>query len=897
MPGLHESTSPPAPGTRRSGHWFTFNHHGRDFTIWVNEPADAIQEMIVRSRDFYEVDLLQFLQSMLPPSSTIVDVGANIGNHTIYFSAICGASKVIPIEPNPDVVAELKANVTANDCISVDLSWLGFAVGAESGTGSLSLSPSDEAILNRGGMTVDLESDGSDQVVEIRRLDDIDLPHVDLLKIDVEGAAAAVLAGAKALIMRCRPILLVEIENDVAPAFFDWASEAGYRITAVFTHHLGIANYIMLPIVEPNTRPVKSTTATTVDAAAWSAAQAEKARADRSEATLAISISAMRSAESRAERAERELAYAQAELQSENDALLARIAAERIEAEALLANKEKQVEAMRAEFDSQAEAQRNRILRERAELDIRNRAFEAKRNSVKAKTDQAMALVRNTQSQLAGLEHDLEYQRQVSSLGFFAANALAEGSRKPIRAAKRIIFVAALENLKRIGVKFRKKGKIVRWMNARHPERYLREFNALGFQPVGSDPLNAQVASRAGRKELVDVPSADMSATVPPLSTPLETRTLFIDSRHPDITRDSGSLDTVNYLTWLRSLGQHIDFVALDQYQKNERLERPVQQLGVEVVNAEIAPDFTAFLRQNAGVYDFAFLSRVHCGGRYLEEVRRCNPQAIIIFNTVDLHHVREDREAKLKGDQAGVFAAALTRDRERHIVRQADLTIVVSDSERKILESEVPGARVSVMPLYRPLPSRIPGFSERFGIGFVGGFDHAPNVDAVLFFLDKVWPSLRQAEPTLTFSIAGPSLPAEISSNLPIGVHYAGQVPDLELWLASLRLTVAPLRYGAGAKGKVASSLVNGVPVVGTSVAFEGMAVPDACRIATDDPVDMAEAVRRLHSDSELWTKTSACCRAFAEADLSLDAGSRRFISLIKDVATSTIPVVTPIG
>ena len=424
------------------------------------------------------------------------------------------------------------------------------------------------------------------------------------------------------------------------------------------------------------------------------------------------------------------------------------------------------------------------------------------------------------------------------------------------------------------------------WRDDKRYLKYLSSRFVLGLKPF----LPRRFAERMQRRMMKNKPSlASVSGQVSSYAAAPSrlpgSRVLIIDSCHPDDKRDSGSLDMLNYLRWFRSIGKAVDFVAIDRYEPDPQLEEPARQLGARIVNRACAPDFSAFLRENAGLYSILFLSRVHSGGRWLELARRANPKAAIIFSTVDLHHIREEREARLLGDLAGILSAAATRERELHIVRQADLTIVVSKKELEILTTEVPGAKIAVMPLYRPLPSQVRGFEQRFGIGFVGGFKHSPNVDAIRYFLSEVWPALRASAPQITLSVAGPSLPAEIVGALPEGVTYEGQVPDLEAWLSALRLTVAPLRYGAGAKGKVASSVANGVPVVGTSIAFEGMGLPQSCTFAADDPASMVQLILRLHADAELWRRASESCRAYAEAELSPEVGRQRFAQLVAEI------------
>ena len=372
---------------------------------------------------------------------------------------------------------------------------------------------------------------------------------------------------------------------------------------------------------------------------------------------------------------------------------------------------------------------------------------------------------------------------------------------------------------------------------------------------------------------------------------------LFVDITFPDPDRDSGSVDSINYVTWLVSLGYGVHFLSTS-YVFDEKLEAPVVCAGAEILRLPNEQAVFDFLGREGQAFELFFLSRVSCGGRFLEACRRSNPGAAIIFNTVDLHHVREEREAKIRQDRRALFRSGAVRERELYTARQSDLTIVVTSLEKDILEAAIPGAAVAVMPLFRKVSTQVEGFERRRGIGFIGGFLHAPNVDAIRYFLDEVWPRIHELDPALPFEIAGPDLPDAIARSLPAGVAYKGRVADLDGWFRNVRVTVAPLRYGAGAKGKVASSIVNGVPVIGTTVAFEGMGLGPEATITADNAEAMARDIVRLHSDKAAWEALSRGAHAFGMANLTLEAGLKRFSDLIAGLTTGpALPARQPLA
>lgn len=355
---------------------------------------------------------------------------------------------------------------------------------------------------------------------------------------------------------------------------------------------------------------------------------------------------------------------------------------------------------------------------------------------------------------------------------------------------------------------------------------------------------------------------------------------LLIDDHWPRPDRDAGSIEIANLAEALKGLGFDVLFAADRDHTDaagDSQGRDALAARGVLCLGPADAPSVEAFLEREGGRLALVVLNRVYCGGRFMEDVRRHCTGARVIFNTIDLHHVRIRGEAELRGDMAGLAAAEITREREELLAREADATIVVSDAERGLLAAAVPGANVVVLPLARDV--RPPGapFAARSGVGFIGGFAHAPNLDAVRFFLGEVWPLVLCAKPECEFSIVGADLPPGVLDGAPGMVRYLGPVADTTPWFEALRITVAPLRYGSGVKGKVVSSLAAGVPCVATPAAVEGMGLHDGDGVlVAATPGLLASGVLRAHEDAELWASLSAGGLAHVAARFSPAAWRR---------------------
>ena len=346
---------------------------------------------------------------------------------------------------------------------------------------------------------------------------------------------------------------------------------------------------------------------------------------------------------------------------------------------------------------------------------------------------------------------------------------------------------------------------------------------------------------------------------------------LIIDALTPQPDRDSGSLRLVNLMRLLIEEGTHVVFLPAN-HSVDRHYTAALQQLGVECWHA---PGIPALLREQGPRFDVAMVSRHYIASEFLPLLRKHAPRAKLLFDTVDLHYLRERRAAELSGDAAALRAAMRTRELELALITNVDATLVVSETERALLASDAPKAAVRVLSNVHELGADGPAWSQRKDILFVGGFRHPPNVDAVLWFAREVFPRIRAVQPALWFHCIGGDVPAVIQSLSSLdGIHIHGHVPDLQPWLDGCRVSVAPLRYGAGVKGKVNQAMAHGLPVVATTPAVEGMHLVDGeDALVADDAHDFADAVLRLHDDEALWNRIATNGRDNVARHFSMDA------------------------
>ncbi len=335
-------------------------------------------------------------------------------------------------------------------------------------------------------------------------------------------------------------------------------------------------------------------------------------------------------------------------------------------------------------------------------------------------------------------------------------------------------------------------------------------------------------------------------------------RMLILDACTPTPDQDSGSLRMLNLIKILKELDYHIVFMP-ENLSYNAGYTQALQQLGVECIYHPSINNPVEYLKDKGKYLDAVILSRYYVAEPVMPFIREYCPKAQIIFDTVDLHYVRERRMAELAKDQKLAKIAEETRIKELAVAKACDVTLVVSPYEVEVLAKELPNTKVKVLTNIHEIYGCRKGFKQRKDIMFIGGYQHTPNVDAVEWFIKEIFPLVEKQLPEIKFHIIGSKAPKHIQKMATGNIVFQGFVEDIEPIMDDIRIAVAPLRFGAGVKGKVNMSMSYGQPVVGTKVAVEGMYAQEGVDVLmAETPIDFAQQIVRLYQDEELWNTIS---------------------------------------
>ncbi len=329
---------------------------------------------------------------------------------------------------------------------------------------------------------------------------------------------------------------------------------------------------------------------------------------------------------------------------------------------------------------------------------------------------------------------------------------------------------------------------------------------------------------------------------------------IVFDDDVPMPDKDSGSLRMSLMLKALVKWGQ-VTFVPV--YESNsEEYEALLEKEGIRIVALADCKDII----REGNLYA-AVLSRPAVADAILPVIRKLDPNIKIIFDTVDLHFLRLEREYDLTGDIRYAEEAALLKKQELRLAASSDQVWCVTNDDKEVLQQHRPKARIKVIPNIHTLQSRGKSFADREGLFFIGNFNHRPNIDAVHYFMHRIFPVVRKSLPGVKLYVVGSYMPEEIRG---YGSDHAdvitlGYVRDVDSLFENSRVFVAPLRYGSGMKGKVGQALSYGLPVVTTSIGAEGMKLRHEHDIMVgDDAQTFARMLVQVYREQDLWQRLS---------------------------------------
>ncbi|GFE95907.1 glycosyltransferase family 4 protein [Gluconobacter sp. Gdi] len=343
---------------------------------------------------------------------------------------------------------------------------------------------------------------------------------------------------------------------------------------------------------------------------------------------------------------------------------------------------------------------------------------------------------------------------------------------------------------------------------------------------------------------------------------------LFIDDRAPDSTRDAGSVALLSHMRATQALGYRCCFIASRQ----PPTEQDQAHLAVMNIDCLMPPVFTgpeeALKRLGPGL-DVVYLHRLNNAESYAALCRAFAPTATLLWSVADLASLRLRRQAAVESRPELVRTAMRIEVRENMCAWLADSVLTHSSIEAKQLERMVPTANIHVVPWAVPVKTRSRRHQDKPVIAFVAHFAHAPNTDAAKWLILDILPRLKKRIPNLVCRLIGSAMPHAVHMLADKDIEVTGHVSNLQETLSDVSLCVAPLRYGAGIKGKVLDAWSVGLPIVMTPIAAEGLvdaSNPLWTKSIADSAEDFAEKTAALLVPSAAKAQIAAARKLLKE-------------------------------
>ena len=352
---------------------------------------------------------------------------------------------------------------------------------------------------------------------------------------------------------------------------------------------------------------------------------------------------------------------------------------------------------------------------------------------------------------------------------------------------------------------------------------------------------------------------------------------LVIDHYVPQPDRDAGSRSMWCFLREFRSMGLNVKFWPANLWH-DPQYATLLEQEGIEVFYGnEFVGRYSEWLQEHAANLDYVFLSRPHIAEDHLDAVRTFT-RAKVIFYGHDLHYARLLGEYAKTQDASVLRQAEESRALEESIWRRVDVIYYPSASETAAVLKLLPNATARTVPLYYYETEETytdHDVRRKEDLLFVAGFGHPPNVDAAKWLVNEIFPIVKTEIPLARLLLVGSNPTTEVKALESDSVFVTGYVSDEQLtaYYRTAGVSVVPLRFGAGVKGKVLEALHYGVPLVTTSVGIQGLELLDQIVPVRDEPTEIAASIVEIMSNVAVWHELASAGQSYLQSKFSQKA------------------------
>jgi GT2 family glycosyltransferase len=376
--------------------------------------------------------------------------------------------------------------------------------------------------------------------------------------------------------------------------------------------------------------------------------------------------------------------------------------------------------------------------------------------------------------------------------------------------------------------------------------------------------------------------SSSSTANLPPAPSQ---SILLIDHDIPRPDTNAGDLLTYSYIQLLRNLGKNVVFFPAC-LPNHDRYYSDLISLGVHIPDDNVSLE--NWLKANGKTLDRVWVARPEIAAKAIRSIRKYSPAAIAYF-THDLHHLRLRTQARVKRNLAVYLSSVLMSLKEKKIFNSVDLILSVSKEETDYITAQgVKRLTTTLVPFFLseepPLARNSESFAQKLNLVFLGGYRHQPNKDAAFVLANRIMPIIWETKPNAILTLAGSFPDSSILSLAGARVVVPGQVENLKELFDENCVFVAPLRFGAGVKGKTLEAMKLGIPVVGTPVAFQGIPIQNGREaLVGENEKEIADLTLHLFDSPLLCELLSKNALEFLKREYSVEEASKSLVPFLQ--------------
>lgn len=328
----------------------------------------------------------------------------------------------------------------------------------------------------------------------------------------------------------------------------------------------------------------------------------------------------------------------------------------------------------------------------------------------------------------------------------------------------------------------------------------------------------------------------------------------------PEYDKDSGANRLKEMIQAFVELGYYVTMIRKRTFFKENEYIEYYQRLGVNVYyehNTKIGIE--KYIKKNNSKASIAWFYGPDTFIEYFRTVKKYLPMSKLVYDMVDIHHLRYKRAIELEPKRISFRKKFLKYKKiEIKAAKIADYVITISEFEENYMSQYFNKSKIITISNIHYIKTnfeKILAFEDRKNILFIGS-GHTPNVDALKFLYEEIMPIIWSKIPSIQVNVIG-NVKDYVADIVHPNIVFHGYVPHIEKLFLENKMMIAPLRYGAGVKGKIGQAFEYFLPVVTTTIGAEGMRLKNnENALISDSAVDFAHSVINLYTNKDLWHK-----------------------------------------